>query len=167
MPGFAAFGRRAVVALLAVAPLLAAQTSDLSALQTAFKVHKAVPGASPRPASSVQSTATMESIRMRVAYLEGLAAKQDKRLSKLRLELTGDAGSNRAEDVEASAASPRVGALKMEIEALERRLHDRKAVTQRLLAATQAALDRGEAATVVATANDAPLECPAPPPCTC
>mmetsp|Transcript_46843 Transcript_46843/g.130438 ORF Transcript_46843/g.130438 Transcript_46843/m.130438 type:complete len:164 (+) Transcript_46843:122-613(+) len=152
MPGFAAFGRRAVVALLAVAPLLAAQTSDLSALQTAFKVHKAVPGASPRPASSVQSTATMESIRMRVAYLEGLASKQDKKLSKLRFELTGDAGPS-AGDKDIVALPTSSADLNTKIASLERRLQDRSAATQQLLAATKAALDKGAAATGATSAT--------------
>eukprot|EP00401_Gymnodinium_catenatum_P068566 CAMPEP_0117475438 /NCGR_PEP_ID=MMETSP0784-20121206/9795_1 /TAXON_ID=39447 /ORGANISM="" /LENGTH=173 /DNA_ID=CAMNT_0005269685 /DNA_START=100 /DNA_END=622 /DNA_ORIENTATION=- len=148
MLAVAASWRRFLAMLLVASPGLAVQSLELNALQTAMSLNKATPGASPVPqASAAQGKEFFEAALLRVAYLEGLASKQDKKLSKLRFELTGDAGPS-AGDKDIVALPTSSADLNTKIASLERRLQDRSAATQQLLAATKAALDKGAAAKV-------------------
>eukprot|EP00929_Paragymnodinium_shiwhaense_P028260 TRINITY_DN1641_c0_g1_i1.p2 TRINITY_DN1641_c0_g1~~TRINITY_DN1641_c0_g1_i1.p2 ORF type:complete len:164 (+),score=66.93 TRINITY_DN1641_c0_g1_i1:93-584(+) len=150
--------------LLAVVLLLAgaaceAQAEGMAAWQKSYYLSKSDPEAANRyeePACSAESNAKAKSsLQLRLGYLEELAAKQDKKLAKLRMQLTGEDGSK--DPALAAAGEAEDSLVSAQMKALEQRRERREVILQELLKAADAAI--AEASSEVSSPQQQAEEC--------
>merc|ERR1711924_253022 len=127
----------------------AAQAEGMNALQKAYYLSKSDPLTGTRQTTKTQqktcdaaANAKDESaLKLRLAYLEELAAKQDKKLKKLRMQLTGDDGSGAPALRGADGAEDEEEFLLLgQLQALEKGRERREIILEELLKATETAM---------------------------